>query len=122
VPARAADLELSLSAHDSDVHSGRPPRGGAGPARISYKGGVRRFGKTFMAVGMKDPVLGPPVILATLEQLSHGEPDIFGDLPQENWRDVAVGVKWDSCGTTSTVAKLPSAPLLTASQPARFRP
>jgi hypothetical protein len=40
------------------------------------------------------------------EQFSHGEADIFGDLPKENWRDVTAGVKRDSCGATSTVAKL----------------
>jgi len=40
------------------------------------------------------------------EQLGHREADIFGDLPKEYWRNVATGVKRDSCGATTAVAKL----------------
>ena len=52
--------------------------------------------------------LGVPL----LEELRDGEPDVFGDLAQERWRDVAARVERDSCRTPGTVAKLPVRPAL----------
>ena len=45
--------------------------------------------------------------LPMLEQLGHGETDVFGDLAQKNRCNVAAGVKRDCCVATGAVAKLP---------------
>jgi hypothetical protein len=40
------------------------------------------------------------------EHLRHGETDIFGDLAQKNWRNVAARVKRAGCGAARAVSKL----------------
>ena len=44
--------------------------------------------------------------LSMFEQFRHREAYILGDLPQENWRDVAAGMERESGRATSAVAKL----------------
>ena len=40
------------------------------------------------------------------EQFGHGETDVLGDLPEQNWGNVATGVKRDGCGAACAVTKL----------------
>ncbi len=41
-----------------------------------------------------------------LEQLIKREPDIFGDLAEQDRRDVSTLMKWDGCATTCGIAEL----------------
>ena len=62
--------------------------------------------------------------LPLLEHLAHCEADIFGDLAQKNWRNVAAGVKRDRRGAARAVSELfmrTTLPYFGEAQPAQNR-
>ena len=45
-------------------------------------------------------------LLALLQEVRDCEADVFGDLPQENWREIPPFVDWDGCEATVCVLEL----------------
>jgi len=41
-----------------------------------------------------------------LEQLIKREPDVFGDLTEQDWGDVSTLMKWNRCATACGIAEL----------------